>query len=176
MNSTAILKRLRIFLNGNQQRWCFSMLWYPIDIKNPIIDWLAVWSLFFFAMPYLLCEELFLKLTADFFFYKGSHGNFATCRINLRHKQRFRALFYRTPWNGDVTQRVVQKQKVKHIWMQIDPLSQKLITKHQWLVHMVSVILDTSKTVATEMEILFLYTWIMFPSLLPQIWKCIFLF
>ncbi len=115
-------------------------------------------------MPYLLCEELFLKLTADFFFYKGSHGNFATCRINLRHKQRFRALFYRTPWNGDVTQRVVQKQKVKHIWMQIDPLSQKLITKHQWLVHMGSVILDTSKTVATEMEILFLYTWIMFPS------------
>ncbi len=32
-------------------------------------------------------------------------------------------------------------------------LSQKLITKHQWLVHMGSVILDTSKTVATEMEI-----------------------
>ncbi len=34
-------------------------------------------------------------------------------------------------------------------------LSQKLITKHQWLVHMGSVILDTSKTVATEMEIQF---------------------
>ncbi len=32
-------------------------------------------------------------------------------------------------------------------------LSQKLITKHQWLVHMGSVILDTSKTVATEMDI-----------------------
>ncbi len=32
-------------------------------------------------------------------------------------------------------------------------LSQKLITKHQWLVHMGTVILDTSKTVATEMEI-----------------------
>ncbi len=30
-------------------------------------------------------------------------------------------------------------------------LSQKLITKQQWLVHMGSVILDTSKTVATEM-------------------------
>ncbi len=29
-------------------------------------------------------------------------------------------------------------------------LSQKLITKHQWLVHMGTVILDTSKTVATE--------------------------
>ncbi len=55
-------------------------------------------------------------------------------------------------------------------------LSQKLITKHQSLVHMGSVILDTSKTVATEMEIQFLNTWIMFPSLLPQIWKCIFLF
>ncbi len=41
-------------------------------------------------------------------------------------------------------------------------LSQKLITKHQWLVHMGSVILDTSKTVATEMEIQFLNTWIMF--------------
>ncbi len=40
-------------------------------------------------------------------------------------------------------------------------LSQKLITKHQWLVHMDSVILDTSKTVATEMEIQFLNTWIM---------------
>ncbi len=39
-------------------------------------------------------------------------------------------------------------------------LSQKLITKHQWLVHMGSVILDTSKTVATEMEIQFLNTWI----------------
>ncbi len=39
-----------------------------------------------------------------------------------------------------------------------------------------SVILDTYKTVATEMEIQFLNTWIMFPSLLPQIWKCIFLF
>ncbi len=51
--------------------------------------------------------------------------------------------------------------------------SQKLITKHQWLVHMGSVILDTSKTVATEMEIQFLNTWIMFPSLLPQIWKYI---
>ncbi len=35
-------------------------------------------------------------------------------------------------------------------------LTQKLITKHQWLVHMGSVILDTSKTVATEMEIQFL--------------------
>ncbi len=35
-------------------------------------------------------------------------------------------------------------------------LSQKLITKHQWLVHMGTVILDTSKTVATEMEIQFL--------------------
>ncbi len=34
-------------------------------------------------------------------------------------------------------------------------LSQKLITKHQWLVHMGSVILDTYKTVATEMEIQF---------------------
>ncbi len=45
-------------------------------------------------------------------------------------------------------------------------LSQKLITKHQWLVHMGTVILDTSKTVATEMEIQFLNTWIMFPSLL----------
>ncbi len=32
------------------------------------------------------------------------------------------------------------------------------------------------KTVATEMEIQFLNTWIMFPSLLPQIWKYIFLF
>ncbi len=53
-------------------------------------------------------------------------------------------------------------------------LSQKLIAKHQWLVHMGTVILDTSKTVATEMEIQFLNTWIMFPSLLPQIWKCIF--
>ncbi len=31
-------------------------------------------------------------------------------------------------------------------------LSQKLITKHQWLVHMGSVILDTYKTVATEMK------------------------
>ncbi len=30
-----------------------------------------------------------------------------------------------------------------------------IITKHQWLVHMGSVILDTSKTVATEMEIQF---------------------
>ncbi len=39
-------------------------------------------------------------------------------------------------------------------------LSQKLITKHQWLVHMGSVILDTSKTVATEIEIQFLNTWI----------------
>ncbi len=37
-------------------------------------------------------------------------------------------------------------------------LSQKLITKHQW--HMGTVILDTSKTVATEMEIQFLNTWI----------------
>ncbi len=37
-------------------------------------------------------------------------------------------------------------------------LSQKLITKHQWLVHMGTVILDTSKTVATEMEIQFLNT------------------
>ncbi len=55
-------------------------------------------------------------------------------------------------------------------------LSQKLITKHQWLVHMGSVILDTYKSVATEMEIQFLNTQIMFPSLLPQIWKCIFLF
>ncbi len=54
--------------------------------------------------------------------------------------------------------------------------SQKLITKHQWLVHMGTVILDTSKIVATEMEIKMLNTWIMFPSLLPQIWKCIFLF
>ncbi len=36
-------------------------------------------------------------------------------------------------------------------------LSQKLITKHQWLVHMGSVILDTSKTVATEMETIFKY-------------------
>ncbi len=44
-------------------------------------------------------------------------------------------------------------------------LSQKLITKHQWLVHMGSVILDTSKTVATEMEIQFLNTLIMFPSI-----------
>ncbi len=34
-------------------------------------------------------------------------------------------------------------------------LSQKLITKHQWLVHMGTVILDTSITVATEMEIQF---------------------
>ncbi len=41
-------------------------------------------------------------------------------------------------------------------------LSQKLIIKHQWLVHMGTVILDTSKTVATEMEIQFLNTWIMF--------------
>ncbi len=41
-------------------------------------------------------------------------------------------------------------------------LSQKLITKHQWLAHMGTVILDTSKTVATEMEIQFLNTWIMF--------------
>ncbi len=48
-------------------------------------------------------------------------------------------------------------------------LSQKLITNHQWLVHMGSVILDISKTVATEMEMQFLNTWIMFPSLLPQI-------
>ncbi len=39
-----------------------------------------------------------------------------------------------------------------------------------------SVILDTSKTVATEMEIKTINTWIMFPSLLPQIWKFIFLF
>ncbi len=31
-----------------------------------------------------------------------------------------------------------------------------------------TVILDTSKTVATEMEIQFLNTWIMFPSLLTQ--------
>ncbi len=37
-------------------------------------------------------------------------------------------------------------------------LSQKFITKHQWLVHMGSVILDTSKTVATEIEIQFLNT------------------
>ncbi len=29
---------------------------------------------------------------------------------------------------------------------------QKLITKHQWLVHMGSVILDTYKTVETEMK------------------------
>ncbi len=36
-------------------------------------------------------------------------------------------------------------------------LSQKLFTKHQWLVHMGSVILDTSKTVATEMEYNFKY-------------------
>ncbi len=36
-------------------------------------------------------------------------------------------------------------------------LSQKLITKHQWLVHMGSVILDTSKTVATEMKSNFKY-------------------
>ncbi len=55
-------------------------------------------------------------------------------------------------------------------------LSQKLITKHQWLVHKGSVILDASKSVATEMEIQFLNTWIMFPSLLPQFWKCLFLF
>ncbi len=47
-------------------------------------------------------------------------------------------------------------------------LSQKLITKHQWLVHMGSVILDTSKTVATEMEIQFLNTWIiMFMNYVP---------
>ncbi len=55
-------------------------------------------------------------------------------------------------------------------------LSQKLNTKHQSLVHMGSVILDTAKIVATEMEIQIFNTWIMFPSLLPQIWKCIFLF
>ncbi len=47
-------------------------------------------------------------------------------------------------------------------------LSQKLITKHQWLVHMGTVILDTSKTVATEMEIQFLNTWIiMFMNYVP---------
>ncbi len=38
----------------------------------------------------------------------------------------------------------------KHSFCQT--LSQKLITKHQWLVHMGSVILDTYKTVATEMK------------------------
>ncbi len=41
-------------------------------------------------------------------------------------------------------------------------LSQKLITKHQWLVNMGSVILDTSKTVTTEIEIQFLNTWTVF--------------
>ncbi len=50
-------------------------------------------------------------------------------------------------------------------------LSQKLITKHQWLVHMGTVILDTSKTVATEMEIQFWNTLIMFPSLLFSVLK-----
>ncbi len=34
------------------------------------------------------------------------------------------------------------------------------------IIHVFKVILDTSKTVATEMEIQFLNTWIMFPSLL----------
>ncbi len=36
-------------------------------------------------------------------------------------------------------------------------LSQKLITKHQWLVHMGAVILDTSKTVATDGNTIFKY-------------------
>ncbi len=36
-------------------------------------------------------------------------------------------------------------------------LSQKLITKHQWLVHMGSVLLDTSKTVATVGNTIFKY-------------------
>ncbi len=66
-----------------------------------------------------------------------------------------------------------------YIYMYVYSVSHTLIylcTKHQWLVHMGTVILDTSKTVATEMEIQFLNTWIMFPSLLPQIWKFIFLF
>ncbi len=42
-----------------------------------------------------------------------------------------------------------------------------LITKHQWLVHMDTVISYTSKIVAKEVEIK-LSTLIMFPSLLPQ--------
>lgn len=109
---------LETFLNGNQQRWCFSMLWYPIDIKNPNIDWLALF--FFWPCHIYYVRNSFWNLLQIIFFYKGSHENFATCRINLRHKQRFRALFYRTPWNGDVTQRVIQKQKAKHIWMQIE--------------------------------------------------------
>ncbi len=45
---------------------------------------------------------------------------------------------------------------------------------HQWLIHMGKVFLDTSKIVATEVEIQFLNTQIMFPSLLPQVWNCIF--
>ncbi len=46
-------------------------------------------------------------------------------------------------------------------------LSQKLITKHQWLVHMGTVISYTSKLLK-QREIQFLSTLIMFPSLLPQ--------
>ncbi len=37
--------------------------------------------------------------------------------------------------------------------------------------HIYTVILDTSKSVTTEIEIQVLNTWIMFPSLLPQFWK-----
>ncbi len=46
-------------------------------------------------------------------------------------------------------------------------LSQKLITKHKLHIgysHFIHL-----KTIATEVEIQFLSTWIMFPSLLPQL-------
>ncbi len=47
-------------------------------------------------------------------------------------------------------------------------MSQKLITKHQWLVHMGYSHFIHFKTDATEVQIQFLSPLIMFPSLLPQ--------